>query len=108
MKPAIALSASTSEVLASSSIDCKRLCAITGSITFSSKLPICAPMATDASLPMTCAQTIMVASGMTGLILPGMIDEPGCSGGSTISAKPACGPLFIKRKSLAIFINPTA
>src|SRR3546814_14501635 len=49
-----------------------------------------------------------MASGTTGLTLPGMIDEPGCSAGSSISPSPASGPEFIQRRSLAIFINATA
>ncbi len=46
-------------------------------------------------------------SGTTGLTLPGMMLLPGCSAGSAISAKPASGPLFIQRKSFAIFIRLT-
>src|SRR3954454_18407063 len=76
VKPAIALSASTLLTFASSMIDSSKLWAITGSITFSSKLPIWALIVIVASLPITCAQTIIVASAMTGLILPGIIDEP--------------------------------
>ncbi len=33
---------------------------------------------------------------------------PGCNAGSAISPKPASGPLFIQRRSLAIFIRLTA
>ena len=40
---------------------------------------------------------------MTGLTLPGMIDEPACRGGRRISPKPACGPDESSRRSLAIF-----
>ena len=76
---------------------------ITGSITLSSKLPAAPPNATAASLPMTCAQTWLTASQMTGLTLPGMIDEPGCRSGIEISASPARGPEFISRRSLQIF-----
>src|SRR5690242_6216827 len=61
-----------------------------------------------ASLPITCAQTIAIASGITGLTLPGMIEEPGCSAGSSISASPASGPEFIQRRSLLIFISAQA
>jgi hypothetical protein len=89
-------------------IDSSRLWAITGSITLSSKLPIAAAVVMAASLPTTCAATIMTASGMTGLILPGMIDEPGWSAGRVISPIPPAGPLFIGRRSLAIFISATA
>ena len=65
-------------------------------------------MVIEASLPITCAATIAMASGITGLTLPGMIDEPGCSAGSSISPRPASGPEFIQRRSLAIFISATA
>src|SRR5260370_32150597 len=37
------------------------------------------------SLPITWAATWQTASGSTGLTLPGIIDEPGCNSGSTIS-----------------------
>ena len=82
--------------------------AITGSITFNWKLPACPPTVTVASLPITCAAIIATASGITGLTLPGMIDEPGCNAGSAISPRPASGPEFIQRKSFAIFISDTA
>ena len=49
-----------------------------------------------------------VASGITGLTLPGMIEEPGCKASSSISPRPASGPLFIQRRSFAIFITLTA
>ena len=45
---------------------------------------------------------------MTGFTLPGMIDEPFCSSGSTISPRPARGPLDIQRRSLQIFVSATA
>ena len=57
---------------------------------------------------MTCAATIATASGITGFTLPGMMLLPGCSAGSAISPKPASGPLFIQRRSFAIFIRLTA
>ena len=65
-------------------------------------------MAMVASLPITCAATITVASGITGLTLPGMMLLPGCNAGNAISPKPANGPLFIQRRSLAIFMRLTA
>ena len=43
------------------------------------------------------------ASGITGLTLPGMIDEPAWRGGRRISPSPACGPDESSRRSLAIF-----
>ena len=60
------------------------------------------------SLPITCAATIATASGITGFTLPGIILLPACNAGKLISPSPASGPLFIHRKSLAIFINATA
>ena len=65
-------------------------------------------MVIAASLPITCAATMAVASGMTGFTLPGMIEEPGCSACRLISPRPARGPEFIQRRSLAIFIIATA
>ena len=108
LKPAMDLSASSTLTLARMPIDCSRLCAISGSITLSWKLPLCPAIVIAASLPITCAATIAVASGITGLTLPGMIDEPGCNAGSSISPRPASGPEFIQRRSLAIFISATA
>ncbi len=87
---------------------CRRLCAITGSMTFSWKLPDCPATVMVASFPITCAATMVAASGITGLTLPGMMLLPGCRAGSAISASPASGPLFIQRKSLAIFMRLTA
>ncbi|MNP42490.1 hypothetical protein D3C76_1362610 [compost metagenome] len=65
-------------------------------------------MVITVSLPITWAATIAVASGITGLTLPGMIEEPGCNASSSISPRPASGPEFIQRRSLAIFISDTA
>ena len=49
-----------------------------GIITLSSKLdPSALAQVIVASLPTTWAATIMTASGMTGLTLPGMIELPG-------------------------------
>ena len=81
---------------------------MTGNITLSSKLPCDPANATVASLPMTWAATIRVASGSTGLTLPGMIDEPGCRSGRWISARPARGPEPIQRMSLQILVSETA
>ncbi len=87
---------------------CNRLYAITGNITFSWKLPDWPPSVIVTSLPMTWAATIAAASGITGLTFPGMMLLPGCSAGSSISPRPASGPLFIQRRSLAIFMMLTA
>ena len=45
---------------------------------------------------------------MTGLTLPGMIDEPGWRAGSLISAKPVRGPDDISSRSSAILARSTA
>ena len=63
---------------------------------------------TVVSLPMTCAQTMSVASQTTGLTLPGMMLEPGWRSGRWISASPVVGPDDIQRRSLQILVNPTA
>ena len=52
---------------------------------------------------MTWKHTWLTISGMDGLILPGMIDDPGCTAGSLISSMPVRGPMTIRRRSLAIF-----
>ena len=54
----------------------------------SSKLPLAPATVTAASLPITWAQTIRVASGSTGLTLPGMMLDPGWRSGRWISARP--------------------
>src|SRR5205809_7224762 len=45
---------------------------------------------------------------MTGLTLPGMIDEPGCIGGRLISLRPQRGPDDSHRRSLQILETCTA
>ncbi|CAH0327099.1 hypothetical protein SRABI128_05766 [Microbacterium sp. Bi128] len=45
---------------------------------------------------------------MTGLTLPGMIDEPGCRSGMAISPRPVLGPEPIQRRSLLIFMKEIA
>ena len=81
---------------------------MTGSMTLSSKLPLAPASVIVASLPMTCAHTMSVASGMTGLTLPGMMLEPGCRSGRWISPSPARGPELIQRRSLQILVRLTA
>lgn len=58
---------------------------------------------TVASLPITRKETCIIISGITGLTLPGMIDEPGCTAGRVTSASPARGPDDIRRRSAANF-----
>ena len=90
------------------SIDSSRLWAATGIMTFISKLPDWPATVIAASFPMTCAATWQTDSGITGLTLPGMIELPGCTSGSSISPSPARGPEPSHRMSLAIFIRLTA
>ena len=65
-------------------------------------------MVTVMSLPITSNATWLTTSGITGLILPGMIDEPACTGGRLISPKPARGPDDSSRRSLHVFDSFTA
>ena len=81
---------------------------ISGICTFSSKAPCAPPQAIAASLPTTFAHTMSTASGITGLTLPGMIEEPGCRSGIAISPRPVFGPEPIQRRSLQIFVRDTA
>ena len=60
----------------------RRLCAITGIMTLSSKFPFAPAQVMQLSLPITCAQTIITDSHMTGFTLPGMIELPGCVAGN--------------------------
>ncbi len=60
------------------------------------------------SLPITWAQSMVIASHWVGLTLPGMIDEPGSFSGMLISPRPLRGPLASQRTSLAIFISAAA
>ena len=70
----------------------RRSCAITGIMTLSSKFPFAPDQVMQLSLPITCAQTIMTDSHMTGFTLPGMIELPGLSGGQLNLADPAARP----------------
>ena len=65
---------------------------MTGIITFSSSCPASHAIATVASQPITWKQTWFTISGTDGFTLPGMIDEPGCTAGSAISASPGARP----------------
>src|SRR5690625_2229857 len=101
-KPSIILSAITREELANRRIDSSRFEAMTGIPTLSSNAPLVEDSETVVSFPITWAQTIETASTMTGLTLPGMIDEPGCRSGMYSSPRPVFGPEPIQRKSLLI------
>src|SRR2546429_9243884 len=81
---------------------------MTGLYTFSWKFPCEPAKATAWSFPNTCTATMVSASHCVGLILPGMIDEPGSFSGIRSSAKPARGPQAYHRTSLAIFMSAPA
>src|SRR6266478_2331659 len=81
---------------------------MTGLYTFSWKFPCEPANATAWSFPNTCTATIVSASHCVGLILPGMIDEPGSFSGILSSANPARGPQAYQRTSLAIFMSAPA
>ena len=53
-------------------------------------------------------QTIVIASHCVGLILPGIIDEPGSFAGISISPIPERGPLDNQRISFAILNKEAA
>ena len=76
---------------------------MTGSNAFSCSWPASAAIVTVTSAPATENATWLTTSGITGLTLPGMIDEPAWRGGSVISPMPACGPDDSRRRSLQIF-----
>src|SRR3546814_15720704 len=59
-------------------------------------------------LPITWAQTMVMASAWVGFTLPGMIEEPGSFSGRRSSPRPQRGPEPSRRISLAIFITETA
>ena len=81
---------------------------MSGMRTLSSNWPCRPPTVIAVSLPMTCAATWRTTSGMTGLTLPGMIDEPFCSSGRKISPMPARGPEPMSAMSCAILVSDTA
>ena len=89
-------------------VACSVFQAITGIITLSSSCPASAAAATVRSHPITWKQTWFTISGIEGFTFPGMIDEPGCTAGSAISAIPARGPMLSSRKSEAILPTSTA
>ena len=79
-----------------------------GIITLSSSCPACAASVTVRSLPSTWNIAMSSISASTGLTLPGMIDDPGCTAGSRISSNPVAGPEESRRKSLAMRIKSCA
>ena len=87
---------------------CSAFHAMTGIITLSSSCPASQATATVRSQPMTWKQTWFTISGTDGFTFPGMIDDPGCTAGSTISERPARGPMLSRRRSLATLPTSTA
>ena len=87
---------------------CSRLSAITGSITLSWKLPDWPAIVIVASLPMTCAATIADGLGDHRIHLARHDAAAGLQRRQRDLAEAASGPLFIQRRSFAIFIRLTA
>ncbi len=106
--PVTHFSANSRAVEDSSAIEPSRLRAISGMRTLSSNWPCMPPIVIAVSLPITCAETCSTTSGITGLTLPGMIEEPFCSSGRKISPMPTRGPEPISARSLAILVSETA
>src|ERR671931_94502 len=73
--PSTHFSARATDAVDSRWIDCSTLRAMSGTRTLSSNWPCMPPIVTAASLPMTWAATWRTTSGITGLTLPGMLDE---------------------------------
>jgi hypothetical protein len=73
-----------------------------GSKALSCSWPASAAKVTVTSLPITSKAIWLTTSGITGLTLPGMMDEPACTAGRLISPKPARGPLESRRRSLQL------
>ena len=65
-------------------------------------------MLTATSLPITCAQSMVIASHCVGFTLPGMIELPGSFSGMVISPMPERGPEASQRTSLAILMSDAA
>src|ERR671919_382554 len=80
--PSTHRSASSRDAEVRMRIDSNRLRAIIGTRTFSSKAPCVPATVTAMSLPITWAATWSTTSGITGLTLPGMIDEPSARPGA--------------------------
>jgi len=106
--PAAHFSSNDAQASPTSRALCSTFAAISGLNTFSSKCPLAPPIVTATSLPITCAATIVSASGCVGLTLPGMIEEPGSLSGMMSSPIPLRGPELKMRMSLPIFIRETA
>ena len=81
---------------------------MSGLKTLSSKLPEAPPREMATSLPITCAQSMVIASDWVGLTLPGMMELPGSFSGMVISPRPERGPDASQRTSLAILKSAAA
>lgn len=92
----------------SKEIECSTFQIINGLNTFSSKWPLEPPMEQATLFPITCAQTIVIASHYVGLTFPGIIDEPGSFSGRSNSPSPDLGPEARNLISFDIFIRATA
>jgi hypothetical protein len=79
-----------------------------GSKAFNCSWPASAAKVTVVSLPITSKAIWLTTSGITGLTLPGMIDEPAWRGGRLISLNPARGPEESRRRSLQTLDSLTA
>ena len=102
------LSASTFAALVRMRIERSTLCAITGIMTLSSSCPCSAAIADGRVAAHDLEADLVHHLGIDGLILPGMIDDPGCTAGSLISSMPVRGPMTMSRRSLAILLRSTA
>src|ERR1700736_6360819 len=88
--------------------DWNKQCAMMGSNALSCSCPASAAILIVTSLPTTSNATWLTTSGMTGLTLPGMMLEPGCTAGRLISLNPDRGPEDNSRRSLQILDNLSA
>ncbi len=106
--PSTQRSASVRQAARRCVIDSDRECRMIGSNALSWSCPASAAMVMVTSLPITSKATWLTTSGTTGLTLPGMIDEPACTGGRLISPRPARGPEDSSRRSLQLLDSLTA
>ena len=79
-----------------------------GSKAFNSSCPASAAIVMVISFPIMLNATWFTTSGITGLIFPGIMEEPFCLAGRLISPKPVLGPDDIRRRSLHILERFTA
>ena len=86
----------------------KRQWAMSGRKGFNSKFPMAAAEAMTWSCPIARRAACVTASGITGLTLPGMMEEPVCRAGETDFPRPASGPEDISRRSEETFTKLTA